>query len=264
MRSRTHGRVVSALGRVTFLCTVLIVCPTSLISSNKTASRIICREELSPARREQLANKLRAITGWTELAFDQNGALQLGSAAAVGGSQSARELIDRAVFGRNVLILEDASNRSDVVFCRVVPGRWNNGNQGKPPAYVVLIDFADFDHLMGDKAALKAFDVGWGLLHELDHVINDSADSDSLPDAGECEEHINVMRRECNLPLRTDYFFTFFPHAGQSDFKTRFVRLAFEQEDPASTKHRYWLIWDAAIVGGLPARDEIAERKFSL
>jgi hypothetical protein len=264
VRSRTHARVVSALGKLTCLCILLIVCPVSLISSNKTTSRIICREELSPARREQLADKLRAITGWSELAFDQYGALQLGSAAAVGGSQSARELIDQAVFGRNVLILEDASNRSDVVFCRVVPGRWKNLTEGKLSAYVVLIDFADFDHLMGDKAALQAFNVGWGLLHELDHVVNDSADSVFLSDAGECEEHINVMRRECNLPLRTDYFFTFFPHAEQSDFKTRFVRLAFEQEDRGSMKHRrYWLIWDATLVG-LPQPPEVAERKFSL
>jgi hypothetical protein len=265
VRSRTHARVVSGLGKLTCLCILLIVCPVSLISSNKTTSRIVCREELSPARREQLADKLRAITGWPELAFDQYGALQPGSAAAVGGSQSARELIDQAVFGRNVLILEDASNRSDVVFCRVVPGRWKTPREAKLPAYVVLIDFADFDHLMGDKAALQAFNVGWGFLHELDHVVNDSADSVSPSDAGECEDHINVMRRECNLPLRTDYFFTFFPHAEQSDFKTKFVRLAFEQEDPASMKHRrYWLIWDAAVVGGLPARDEIADRKFSL
>jgi hypothetical protein len=73
------------------------------------------------------------------------------------------------------------------------------------------------------------------------------------------------MRRECNLPLRTDYFFTFFPHADRSDFKTRFVRLAFEQEDHASMKHRrYWLIWDATLVGGLPAPEQVAERKPTL
>lgn len=201
MRSRTQGRVVSALGRVSFLCFVVIVCPSSLISSNRTPSRIICREEVSLARRGELASKLRAITGWPEIAFDENGALRLGSRAAVGGSQTARDLLDQAVSGRNVLILEDASNRPDVVFCRVVPGRWKNAGQGNAPAYVVLIDFADFDHLMGDKAALKAFDVGWGFLHEIDHVVNDSADSETLSNHGECEEHINIMRRECNLPL---------------------------------------------------------------
>ena len=33
---------------------------------------------------------------------------------------------------------------------------------------------------------------------------------------------------------------------------SRFVRLGFEQHDSASAKRkRYWLIWDAAVVGGL-------------
>jgi hypothetical protein len=205
---------------------------------------------------------LRTITGWADLGFDQNGALRLGSLSAVGGSPSARDLLRQAVSGRNVIILEDASNRSDVVFCRVVRGRWTNEPSQNPPAYVVMIDFVDFDHLMGDKSALRAFDVGWGLLHEIDHVVTESSDSASLNEAGECEDHINVMRRECDLPLRTDYFFTFFAHAEQSDFKTRFVRLAFEQEDPASAKRRrYWLIWDATIVGGLSSPEEIAERR---
>jgi len=212
-------------------------------------------------RREELATKLRTITGWSELAFDQSGSLRLGSKSAVGGSQSARELLRQAISRENVIVLEDASNRSDVVFCKVIPGRRLNDTHANVSDYVVLIDFADFDHLMGDKAALKAFDAGWGFLHELDHVINDSADSQSLGDAGECEDHVNVMRRECNVPLRTDYFFQFFPNADKSDFKTRFVRLAFEQEDAGSAKHRrYWIIWDAALVG-LPPQTEIAERK---
>jgi hypothetical protein len=265
VRSRTQRGVVPALGRVTFLCFLLALCHTSLISSNRTPSRIICREELSLTRREELADKLRAITGWPEIEFDKTGALKLGSSVIAGGSQAARNLLNKAVSGPDLLIVEDASNRADVVFCQVLPGRWKNGAQGKPPAYVVLIDFADFDHLMGDKAALKAFDVGWGFLHEIDHVVNDSADADTLTDAGECEEHINIMRRECNLPLRTDYFFTFFPHANQGEFKTRFVRLAFEEADPASMKRRrYWLMWDAVLVGGLPAPEQIADRKSSL
>lgn len=33
---------------------------------------------------------------------------------------------------------------------------------------------------------------------------------------------------------------------------TRLVRLAFEQQQtPASKKKRYWLVWDAELVGGL-------------
>jgi len=220
----------------------------------------VCREELSLARRVELSDKLRAITGWPDLKFDESGTLQLGSARAIGGSQSARDLLDKAISGDNVLIIEDASKRQDVVFCRVIPGRWKNSAVSNPPAYIVLIDFADFDHLMGDTEALKAFDVGWGFLHEIDHVINDSSDRATVGIAGDCEDHINLMRRECNLPVRSDYFFSFFPHAEESPFRTRLVRLAFDHDDVMSAKHRrYWLIWDATVVGGLNTREQVAE-----
>lgn len=118
--------------------------------------------------------------------------------------------------------------------------------------FVVQIDFADFDHVVGDERALAAFNVGWGLLHELDHVVNDSADATSVGEAGACEAHINQMRRECNLPERADYFSTLSPLATDTSFMTRLVRLAFEEQASANNKKkRYWLIWDARVVGGL-------------
>ena len=176
------------------------------------------------------------------------------------GSETARDLLRQAVSGKNILILEDASNRDDVVFSQVVPGRWKDKDFTGPPVYVVRIDFADFDHLMGDQPALDAFDVGWGVLHEIDHAVKDSIDSRVLGRVGDCEDHINQMRRELHLPERSNYFFTFFPYTEESGFSTRLVRLAFDQKDPASNKHRrYWLIWDAALVGGLNDSKQIAE-----
>jgi len=111
---------------------------------------------------------------------------------------------------------------------------------------------ADFNQLIGDVEALEAFNVGWAFLHELDHVVNDSSDNAGLDETGECESHINAMRRECGLPSRAEYFFKFFPAADQSDFRTRFVRIAFDKTDAKTNKrHRYWVTWDAVIVGGL-------------
>jgi hypothetical protein len=174
------------------------------------------------------------------------------SSEAHGGSQTARELLWKALNGRRVLVLEDASDRKDVVFARVVPGRLKHHSSASPETFVLLIDFADFDHLIGDEAALRAFDVGWAFLHELDHVLNDSADSTNPTETGECETHINVMRRELNLPIRTDYFYALFPDTERSEFRTRFARLAFDRTDAATKKrHRYWVMWDAALVGGL-------------
>jgi hypothetical protein len=264
VRFKSRGIFVSAVIKPLGLVVLfLLSCPTDF-SSEKYRGEIVFREEVSARRRDELARRLRVITGWRDLNFDFDGRLQIGTAAAENGSQLARTLIGETISRGKILVLEDASNRADVVFARVIPGRWKNQAAEKPAVFVVLIDFADFDHLMGDQQALEAFDVGWGLLHEIDHVVNDSSDADRLGRTGECETHINQMRRECNLPQRTEYLSTFFPHAEESTFKTRLVRLAFEQED-AITKNqrRYWLIWDATQVGGLDSAREIAASPLS-
>ena len=234
---------------------ILVLCATTSLGAERHRSNIICRREFSAAHRDELVAKLRAITGWRDLDFQGDGALPPGTETPASGSQTARDLITRAAAGHNVLILEDASNRSDVAFARVLPGFWKREANAHPPVYVVLIDFADFDRLMGDTEALSAFDVGWALLHEVAHVVNDSDDPKEPGAAGECEKQINQMRRECNLPQRSDYFSKLFPHSEESAFITKLVRLAFDQEDPITSKHRrYWVIWDAALVGGLIAK----------
>jgi len=110
---------------------------------------------------------------------------------------------------------------------------------------------------MRDSVALSAFNVAWGFLHELDHVANDSSDADVVG-ADICEDDINLIRRECSLPQRVDYFFTLLPLPGDELFMTRFVRLAFEEDLPRKKKKRHWLIWDATLVGGLEKSQQIA------
>ena len=261
MRPGVRGIAVSAVARVGGLGIALLLCSPQLLvlGVERNSNKIMFREEVSLARRNELAGKLRAISGWADLSFDNTGTLQRGATDPVGGSATARGLINRALSGANFLILEDASNRTDVVFCKVIPGRWKDDLSQKPSVFVVLIDFADFEHLIGDTAALNAFNVGWGVLHEFDHVVNDSEDSIAAGETGECEDHINQMRRECNLPRRTDYFFTDFPQAGQGAFITRFVRLAFEEEETSKGKrHRYWVVWDANVVGGVNEQKQVA------
>ena len=208
-------------------------------------SRVICRDTLSSLRRIQLANKLRAITGWTHLHFDQNGALHFGNAQSATGSQTARTLMGQVVFGSSVVILEDASKRGHVAFSRVIPGKWNNHKANQETAYIVLIDFSDFEKLTGDREALEAFDLGWALLHEFDHIANLSVDAENLDNTGECEAHINQMRRESNLPERTRYFYTRYLTSAKNDFPTVYVRLPFERVNKTGKKERYWVVWDA-------------------
>jgi hypothetical protein len=152
--------------------------------------------------------------------------------------------------GDNTIVLEETNRHPDVVFSRVLPAKWKDETPNSPSVYVIQIDFSDFKHVTGDRDAMQAFHLGWVVLHELDHIVNNSFDVSYSGETGECEEHINLMRRECNLPERGDYFFTFLPTASDSVFAARFVRLAFEKE-LAGTRRKYWLVWDANLVGGL-------------
>jgi hypothetical protein len=233
-------------------------CVTLFISSGaaaKSVSHIVLRNNVPQSHRDQLLNKLQKITGWTRLRFAGDGALLVDGSEIVAGSKSARGLLIKAISGKEVIVLEDASSRPDVAFCRVVPGRWINGNSAKPAAYVVLIDFNDFEQVVGDEQARASFDVGWSVLHELDHVVTNSEDAEAgeVEDhIGECEAHINQMRDELGLPLRASYFFTSSDLKPDPNFNTRFVRLPFEQKDPSSRRvKRYWLAWDFAAVGGV-------------
>jgi hypothetical protein len=234
------------------LC-VISLCSLSALAHG-SRSMVVCREEVARKRQQELANQLRAITGWPDLHFDSEGALRPGDAAPAGGSQTARDLLASAQKGRNLIVIEDASGQADVVFGRVVEaGR--NGSDDRQPAFVVKLDFTDFSQVIGDADALAAFNVAWVALHEIYHVTNDASDSTSADQTGECEELINLMRRECKLAVRAEYHFHFFPKQDASEFKTRYVRLAFERQNPSTNKKtRVWLMWDAAYVGGLRSR----------
>ena len=252
----------SLVVRARWLISTLLLISLTEVEAQKHRSNVVCRDELSAKHRNDLAGKLQKITGWSDLDFDREGALRVGSKEALRGSKGARELITKAIDGPNVVILEDASERSDVVFCRVVPGRWKHHPSENPDVYVVLIDFADFKQVTGDEQARAAFDVGWGVLHELEHVVHDSHDADLVGTPGDCEEHINKMRQELGLPVRTDYFFRSLPLSTDANFTTRFVRIAFEQNHGLANKtKRYWLVWDAATVGGLPEQGQVASAR---
>ena len=243
-----------------FLCRSLSICAVLMASClpilAEGINNVIVRQNVSQSNREELARRLRTITGWVSLAFNSDGAMRIEHAEARAGSRSARELLNKAITGKRVILFEDASSRKDVVFCRVVLGSMDQVTSSE--VFVVLIDFADFRKVTGDKQALAAFDVGWAVLHEIDHVVEDSYDPQEDV-AGDCESHINRMRRELGLPVRNSYFFSYLPLKNDGNLVSRFVRLGFDQDADSSAKRkRYWLIWDAAVVGGLTSDDRVA------
>ena len=253
MHPRTDRKFFSL--RTLHVCVVLLIFALPALAATEN---VVVRQNVSDSNREELARRLRTITGWSELAFNSDGALRMG-AHMNGGSKAARDLLSRTINGNRVILFEDASSRKDVVFCRVVLGRLDHAE-----VHIVLIDFADFRQVSGDKQARAAFDVGWAVLHEIDHVVADSEDPQSdVP--GDCESHINRMRRELGLPLRNSYFFSFLPIKSDGNLVSRFVRLGFEQDGgPSSKRRRYWLIWDAAVVGGLTSDAESARASFDI
>ena len=236
------------------ICAVLIALCLPILADG--IDNVVVRQNVSKSNREELARRLRVITGWADLDFDSDGAMRVGHAGPRAGSQSARDLLNKAFAGSRVILFEDASSRKDVVFCRVVLGSMDQVTSSE--VYVVLIDFADFRQVTGDKQALAAFDVGWAVLHEIDHVVEDSYDPQEDV-VGDCESHINRMRRELGLPVRNSYFFSFLPLKNDGNLVSRFVRLGFDQDAaPSSKRKRYWLIWDAAVVGGLTSDERVA------
>jgi hypothetical protein len=254
---RPRGLLFVRIPRAAWLAAFLLFLPTDLLADTH-ASNVVCRSGLAVERREELAGKLRKITGWSNLKFDIAGSLRLGS-NPIGGSKQARDLLSQVVTGSAAVVIEDASKRADVAFCQVLPGKWKSNPQDTRPAFVVQIDFADFENVMGDAPALEAFDAGWGLLHEFDHVVHNSLDANCLGETGECEAHINEMRRECGLPQRAEYFHTYSPLTVHSTFISRLVQLSFEQEDrPGGKKKRYLVVWDANLVGGITEDKKIA------
>lgn len=251
MGPRTRRRFTSKLNA---LSVAIFVCLIATVNTQarEIQGRMLIRDDVSSSNRTELLKKLRTITGWADLKFDSDGVLRWSREISKAGSKSARELLIKAATGESVIVLQDASARSDVAFCRVVPGRWAHNTVPDVRVFVMLIDFADFHKITGDAEARAAFDVGWGFLHELEHVVNDSEDAKNLNEAGECEDEINNMRAELGLPLRTTYFYSPLPAKVNPEFNSRLVRLGFEKRDSiANRTRRYWLIWDAATVGGL-------------
>lgn len=262
----TNHRRLSCLKVRNAFWPILIIAASSIpaLAGEVTRGGVMIRNSASAANRDDLVRKLQSITGWPELHFDPSGFLNVNPNKLRGGSSLARELLKNAIASEKLIVLEGASSRSDVVFCRVDLAHWISENKAHPITYVVIIDFTDFKYISGDKEARAAFDVGWAVLHELEHVVNDSEDTIASYLGGDCEANINRMRSELGLANRAGYYFTFLPLKTDLHLISKFVRLPFEGRKAGSDKRkRYWLIWDAALVGGLTAEAQTASLQSS-
>jgi hypothetical protein len=195
----------------------------------------------SPTTRELtgLIHELSSLSG-LHLKVDVDGTIRYDpKVPAVGGSAIARELLVKAIDNSDSFSVESANNSAQVAFAQIESTMtYSVGTNPRRNEWIIRIDFADFAQLRGDATALKAFNPGMNMMHELTHAIHGLPDPEGPGDQlGRCERHLNLMRAELSLPLRQYYF----P-------KTRWARspaslsqilqgeLGFVQVDPHSKK----------------------------
>ena len=221
------------------------------------------KRKLNAKQLETVLKSLREKTGFLEINFDENGFLNLGDRTKFdGGSATARSLISAATESGRAIDLEAHNSSANVAFARLArPVIFQNRSSGAMiDVYPMELDFNDFKKLRGDGKVLAAFDIGFVIMHELGHAVLKLSDSvESVNDVGECEEFINRIRRELNLPRRLNYIAkTIKSPMTMTRASGEMAELIFSYSDEfqenAKTQKSY-LRWEAYAVG--PVRDNV-------
>jgi len=133
-------------------------------------------KSFSAAHREELRLSCKRLPGFSDLKFDGAGNIASGKQRAGWWFPECPELVVNAIHGRNVVVIEDASHREMWHLLELIPAGGKTNGRKAPAAFVVQIDFADFDQgSRRRKCALEAFNVAGDCFNELDHVVNDEA-----------------------------------------------------------------------------------------
>jgi len=213
---------------------------------------------LDAKRLDAVLKSLRDKAGLLEMGFDENGFLTLGDQTKFsGGSATARALLDAAATMTLAVDLESHLYSYKVAFARLgAPlAYWHYSSGAKIDVFPLEIDFSDFSKLRGDSQALAAFDLGFVILHELGHAAlglrDATGDTQGL---GECEELINRIRRELNLPERQTYVAQAYTSASITTTRalTKLAELVFAREVEKHGRMRiekFNLRWEALTVG---------------
>jgi hypothetical protein len=172
----------------------------------------------------------------------------------VGGSATARELLIATVDGRVAIELESHDYSPHIAFAHITAGIVYTHFQTKAriEARQVQLDFSDFAELRGEREAMAAFDLGFAILHELVHGVCGLRDAvGETAELGACDELINRMRRELNLPERQGYSARTQVVLSSPVGATRRAELVFARERTESGRARtewFYLRWDAKRV----------------
>jgi len=204
---------------------------------------------------------LRRIAGFAQMRFDEAGFLTIDDRSQIaGGSAAARELLLAAIDGKKSINLQSHNRSPKVVFGRVCGSVKYAGwpSDAQIEVTPIEIDFADFNHLRGERKVLEAFDPGFVILHELCHAALELRDTEAVKAEGDCESYVNRIRRELGMPERRQYAANvYWRPASLSSPTTRIAELIFAQTEPgrepesrAKTKTLY-LWWEVEQVGNM-------------
>ena len=204
---------------------------------------------LSNQQIQTVIESLRHKTGFLEMRFDDAGFLTVGDRRRLaGGSAIARELLISAVDGGRGFDLEAHDGSPTIAFARIglatIYAKFETGAQIE--TLPIQLDFSDFAQLRGEREVLAAFDIGFAILHELAHGALRLKDSVARRRLGDCDEHINLIRRELGLPERLHFFPSI--HSTRTTSATiQYAELGFVRVNGDKTT-RFYLRWDAKKV----------------
>ncbi len=217
---------------------------------NSSGSRSLAAKQLL-----RVLESLRQKTGFLEMRFDESGFLTLGDRTCfVGGSATARELLITTVDGRVAIELEAHDYSPDIAFAHITAGTVYTSFQTRARIEVrqAQLDFSDFAELRGEREAIAAFDLGFAVLHELVHGVCGLRDADGeTAELGACDQLINRMRSELNLPERQGYSAPTQAVLSSPVGATRRAELVFARQRTESGRartERFYLRWDAKRV----------------
>ena len=208
--------------------------------------------KLNQQQLDAVLKSLRDKTGFREMSFDGNGFLKLGDPTNyIGGSEAARSLILLAVGSEKAIDLESEDRSPAVAFARLSSPviYQSRATNDKIEVFPLVIDFTDFPKLRGDKKVLAAFDIGFVILHELGHAVLSLRDNiDDSEGPGECEEFVNSIRRELNLPERQNYIARAYK-VGLMNSQGQIERAELFFAHSGVKPQKYSLSWEAQLVG---------------
>jgi len=153
--------------------------------------------------------------------------------------------------------LESHLSSSQVAFARLArPIAYHHYTSGaKIDVFPLEIDFNDLSKLRGAQQALAAFDLGFLILHELGHTAFGLRDAANDPQGlGECEELVNRIRRELNMPERQTYVAqtymapTYYPTRGLARQAELIFARTVEKQGRLRVE-KFNISWEASAVG---------------